>query len=260
MTAVIGDLQLVGRQTRYEQLAFWRNRMGAVFTIGFSVVFLLLIGSSAGSQYSPGFLGHVKLIQYYVPGFAAYGVMAACFNNLAITLVMRRETGLLKRLRLTPLPTWVFLASMVASTTVIALLQVALMLVIGRLAFNVHFPDHVAPVVVALVIGIASFTAIGVAFSTLVPNQDAAGPITSIVFFVFLFLSGLWFPIKSGSGLAQFAAWFPFRHFILAVFFPFDVARGVSPWAWHDLGVVAIWGAVGVVVALRRFQWAPRRG
>jgi ABC-type polysaccharide/polyol phosphate export permease len=99
----------------------------------------------------------------------------------------------------------------------------------------------------------------GVAMSTVIPNQEAAGPVTSIVFFVLLFLSGLWFPLRAHSGLATFSDYFPVRHFILAVSAPFEFQPGVSPWAWHDLLIVAIWGAVATVVALRRFSWSPRR-
>jgi ABC-2 type transport system permease protein len=243
---------------RYEQLAFWLNPIGAIFTLGFSVVFLVLLGASAGSS-RVSFLGHIKLIQYYVPGFVAYGIMAACFNVLAITLVNRREMGLLKRLRLSPLPTWALLAAIFISTLILAFIQVVVLLAIGVWGFGVHLPADFAPFVVAVVIGALSFTALGVAMSTLIPNQDAAGPVTSIVFFVLLFLSGLWFPLQSGSGLAQFSSWFPVRHFITAVFTPFDVRPGVSPWAWHDLAVVALWGVIGCIVAVRRFRWTPRR-
>lgn len=257
MRAALADLRLVARQARYEQLAFWRNRTGAVFTVGFSVVFLFLVGSSSGTSTTSVY--HVKGIQYFVPGFAAYGVMAACFTALSIMLVVRRETGLLKRVRLTPIPTWAYLAAVFVSTTVVAFIQVVLMIVIGRVVFGVHLPDHVLPLVVALLIGTASFTAMGVAVSTFVPNQDSAGPVVNIVFFVFLFLSGLWFSLKPGSGLAKFATWFPFWHFIVALFKPFDIQRGVSPWAWHDLLVIGIWGVAAAIIAVRRFQWSPRR-
>lgn len=252
------ELRLVARQVGYEQMSFWRNPIAAFFTVGFSVVFLILLGASAGSS-RVNFLGHIKLIQYYVPGFVAYGVMAACFTTLATALVVRRETGLLKRLRLSPLPTSALLTAIFVSTLVIALIQVLVVLVVGRLGFDVHLPQNAAAFVVALVVGALSFTALGVAMSTLIPNQDSAGPVISIVFFVLLFLSGLWFPLKPGSGLAQFSAWFPVRHFITAVFAPFDLQKGVSPWAWHDLFVVAVWGVVGCVAAARRFSWAPRR-
>jgi ABC-2 type transport system permease protein len=264
-TPVIGsfdgfsDVKMVGRQVRYEQLSFWLNPVGAVFTVGFSVVFLILLGASAGDS-RIAFYGHIRLVQYYVPGFAAYGVMAACFNILAITLVNRREMGLLKRLRLSPLPAWALISAIVLNSMIISTVEVVILLAVGKFGFDVHFPDNVGAFVVAIVVGMLCFSALGVAMSTLVPNQDAAGPIVSIIFFVLLFLSGLWFPPKPGSGLAKFSAYFPVRHFILAVFAPFDTGRGASPWAWHDLLVVAIWGVVGAVVAVRRWEWAPRRG
>lgn len=101
----IEGLRLVAHQVRYEQLSFWVNRIGAIFTLGFSVVFLVMLGSAAGNS-RVQFLGNIKLVQYYVPGFVSYGVMVASFTTLAIVLVVRRETGLLKRLRLSPLPVW----------------------------------------------------------------------------------------------------------------------------------------------------------
>ncbi len=244
---------------RYEQLSFWLNPVGAVFTVGFSVIFLLLLGATAGSS-RISFYGNIKLVQYYVPGFVAYGVMAACFNILAITLVNRREMGLLKRLRLSPVPTWVLLAAILASSMIVAVVQVVLLLVVGRIGFGVHLPANVAAFVLAVVVGMLSFTALGVAISTVVPNQDAAGPLVSIVFFVLLFLSGLWFPLSPHSGLSQFSAFFPVHHFITAVFAPFDTRSGSSAWAWSDLAVVAAWGAGGTLVAARRWQWSPRRG
>jgi ABC-type polysaccharide/polyol phosphate export permease len=79
----------------------------------------------------------------------------------------------------------------------------------------------------------------------------------SIVFFVLLFLSGLWYPIPKNSGLAQFSSIFPVRHLILATDAPFR--PGVSPWSAGDLLVMAIWGVIGFFVALRRWSWTPRR-
>ncbi|HUZ19698.1 MAG TPA: ABC transporter permease [Acidimicrobiales bacterium] len=254
----VRDAYLVGRQVRYEQLAFWRNPFGAIFTVGFSVVFLLLLAAGGGNS-RVAYLGNIRLIQYYVPGFAAYGVMSACFNMLGIQLVIRRETGLLKRLRLSPLPTWALLSGIFVNAAIISATQVVVLFVIGRFAFDVHLPHNYAALVLALVVGVLCFTALGVAISTVIPNQEAAGPIISIVYFVLLFLSGLWFPLNPGSSLAQISAYFPVRHLILAVFAPFQLQRGESPWAWHDLLVMAIWGVAACVVAFRRFRWEPRR-
>ena len=252
------DWRIVLTQLRYEQLAFWRNRFGAVFTIGFSVLFLVLLGSSGGTQRLQSLLG-LRAIQYYTAGFAAYGVMSACFNTLAISLVNRREMGLLKRLRISPLPTPALLAAILGNAAVIAVAQVVVLLVIGRLAYHVELPHAWGALAVDVAAGVLCFTVLGVAVSTLIPNQEAAGPIVSIVYFVLLFLSGLWFPLEKGSALARISAWFPVRHLIVATFAPFDLRPGVSPWAWHDIFAMAVWGLAGLVVALRRFRWEPSR-
>ncbi len=243
---------------RYEQLAFWRNPFGAVFTVGFSVVFLLLLSAAGGTNHSSA-LGHVRMVQYYVPGFAAYGVMSACFNMLGIQLVLRREAGLLKRLRLSPLSTAEMLGGTFLSSFVVALTQVVLLLLIGRYAYDVVLPRDWGALAVALLAGAVCFTALGVAISTLIPNQESAGPIISIVYFVLLFLSGLWFPLTRGSALARISTWFPVRHLIVAVYAPFDTLPGASPWAWRDVLDMMIWTAVAVYVAARRFRWEPRR-
>ncbi|MGH9170789.1 MAG: ABC transporter permease [Acidimicrobiales bacterium] len=256
--AETGDVKLVGRQLHYEQLSFWRNPFAAAFTVGFSVIFLILLAATAGSQ-KISFLDNISEVQYYVPGFAAYGVMSACFNMLAISLVVRRETGLLKRLRLSPLPTWVMVAALFLNALVISVVEVIVLVAVGKLAFGVHLPHNILAFVVALLVGSVCFTALGIGASTIIPNQEAAGPMVSIVFFVLLFLSGLWFPLQSGSVLARISGYFPLRPMINAMFRPFYLVPGSSAWAWHDLLVVAIWGVVGAYVAVRRFKWEPRR-
>ena len=252
----VSDLPLVARQVRFEQLSFWLNPIGAVLTIGFSVVFVVIFLST--SRHSTVSYLPINLGQYYVPAFTAYGVMAACFNVLAISMVNRREMGLLKRLRLSPLPTWMLLAAIFVNWMIIALIQVVLLLLVGRFGYDVHGPRDVGMFVLVLVVGMLSFTAIGVGMSTLVPNADTAGPMVSLVFFILVALSGLYFPVKAGSGLATFTGLFPIRHLILAMVTTFNGIPGES--VWNDLLVIAVWGAVAVFVSLRRWTWSPKRG
>jgi ABC-2 type transport system permease protein len=250
------DVRLIGREVVYEQLAFWRNPFAAAFSVGFSVVFLVLLGLT-GTHDHISFLGNIRAVQYYVPGFIAYGVMATCFNVLALTLVTRRETGLLKRLRLSPLPAWIYLTALLVNAFIVSALQVAVLLAIGRVAYNVALPHDLGALLLAVAVGVVAFSALGVAASSLVPNQEAAGPVLSIVFFVLLFLSGLWFPLKANSALARISAWFPIRHFMVATFAPYDPRA--APYAWHDLAILAAWAVLAIVVARRRFRWEPRR-
>lgn len=253
----VGDLRLVARQVRFEQLSFWLNPIGAVLTIGFSVVFIVIFLSTSGHS-TVGYLAHINLGQYYLPAFAAYGIMAACFNILAITMVNRREMGLLKRLRLSPLPTWMLLAAIFINSMIIAVIQIVLMLLVGRFGYNVHGPQDIPAFVLVVVVGMLSFTALGVGVSTLVPNADAAGPVVSLVFFILVALSGLYFPVKPGSGLSTFTNFFPIRHLIVACVDSFNGIPGAS--IWNDVLVMALWGVGGVIVSLRRWEWSPKRG
>ena len=250
-------MPLVLRQVRFEQLSFWLNPVGALMTIVFSVVFLVLLGATAGDS-TVSYLSSIRLVQYYVGAFIGYGIMAACYNVLAISMVNRREMGLLKRLRLSPLPTWMLLAAIFVNSMIVAGIQVVLLLVVGRLGYHVHGPVDVWSFLLVVVVGMLAFTALGVGVSTLVPNADAAGPIVSLTFFLLVALSGLWFPLRPGSGLATFSNYFPVRHLITGVVGTFNGVPGTSPWT--DVAVMAAWGLAGTVVAVRRWQWSPRRG
>lgn len=253
----LSDLLLVGRQVYYEQLTFWLNPIGAAITIGFSVVFIVIFESTSRHS-TVSYLAHIDLGQYYLPAFVAYGVMAACFNILAIQLVNRREMGLLKRQRLSPLPTWMLLAAIFLNAMVISGIQIILVLLVGRFGYGVRGPHDVLLFLVVLVVGMLAFTALGVGVSTLVPNADSAGPIVSLVFFILVALSGLYFPVKAGSGLATFTDFFPIRHLITASVDTFNGVPGTSP--WNDLLVMAVWGVAGAYVSQRRWEWSPKRG
>ena len=251
------DLPLIGRQVYFEQLAFWLNPIGAAITIGFSVIFVIFF-ESFEKHSTVSFLAHINLGQYYLPAFIAYGVMAACFNTMAIALVNRREMGLLKRLRLSPLPMWMLLVAVFLNWMIIAAIQIVLVLLVGWIGYGVTGPHDALLFVLVLVVGMLSFTALGVAVSTLVPNADSAGPIVSLVFFILVALSGLYYPVKAGSGLATFTGIFPIRHLIVATVDTFNGIPGTSP--WNDLLVMAIWGAAAIFVSMRRWDWSPKRG
>jgi ABC-2 type transport system permease protein len=253
----LSDLPLVARQVWFEQLSFWLNPIGAILTIGFSVVFVVIFLSTSGHS-TIGYLAHINLGQYYLPAFVTYGIMAACFNILAITMVNRREMGLLKRLRLSPLPTWMLLAAIFVNSMIVAAIQIVAVLLVGWFGYGITGPHDILEFILVLIVGMLSFTAMGVGISTLVPNADAAGPIVSLVFFILVALSGLYFPVKPGSGLATFTNFFPIRHMITATVDTFNAIPGTS--IWNDLLVIVIWGVVGAFVALRRWEWSPKRG
>jgi ABC-2 type transport system permease protein len=247
------DLSLVWHQIRYEQLSFWRNPQSAFFTFVFPVVTIVIFGAVFNGSGNDSFFFGLSGLQYYVPTIAALSVLGACYSQLAIVLAARRQSGILKRLRATPLPAWVYFVGLLAHCVMISIVEVALIIGIGRL-YGVPMPTHWAAILVTLVLGAASFCALGVAVASLIRNSEAAPAVVQFVLFPLVFISGTYFPIHSGV-LNHLAGALPVLPFNQALLGPFAQHTGFD---WPHLGVLLIWGVVGAVVAVRRFRWDPR--
>ena len=128
------DLALTAWQVRYAQRAFWRNRRGAVLSIAFPLMFLIVFGSLNHGHLDTR--GNLSFIDFYVPGIIAYAIILTCFNTTALGFAGLRANGVLKRLRVTPLPWWVFVAGTVGSTLLVATLSIVVMLAVGIVAFG----------------------------------------------------------------------------------------------------------------------------
>jgi len=249
------DLALLWHQVRYEQLSFWRNPQSAFFTFVFPVVIIAIFGALFGHGAGSSYFYGLSALQYYVPTIAAVSVLGSCYSQLAIVLALRRQNGILKRVHGTPLPAWAYFLGLLAHCVMVSVVDVALIVGVGRL-YGVPLPGHWAAIAVALVLGAASFCALGVAVASLIRNAEAAPPVVQLVLFPLVFVSGTYFPIHSAV-LNRIAGALPVRPFNQALLGPFGGHAGLD---WKSLGVLLAWGAVGAFVAIRRFRWDPRPG
>ncbi|HVV31332.1 MAG TPA: ABC transporter permease [Mycobacteriales bacterium] len=250
---------LAVRQVRYEQKGFWRNPTAAVFIVFFPLLFLFIFGNNddAVKEY-----GGIPYHQFFVPAMLAYGLMNATYTNLAMTLTLRRENGLLKRLRVTPLPAWASFTGMAGNALIVGAAISVVVLVCGFVFFDLAWYGHWLAVLLTCAVAVVTFSALGAAVSTFVPNEDAAGPIVNIVYFLLVFTSGTFFPISDDSVLHRIASYFPIQHLndaIITAFLPFGTHGPMHGFAWKDLGVMAIWAVGATIVAIRRWRWEPRR-
>jgi ABC-2 type transport system permease protein len=256
-------LALVGHQFRYDQKAFWRNPASVFFTVMFPVLLLLIFATVFGDQ-TVDVRGGVETTTYYVPAIITLSVISATMQSLAMSLVIAREDGRLKRSRGTPMPPWVFIAGRVGNSIVVALIMLALLAVIGRVLYGVPIPwERLPAVLVALVVGAAAFCCLGIALTAAIPSQDAAAPIVNALLLPLYFLSGVFIPDDQlPDGVIHFADLFPIRHFFEALFDAYvpPAAGGGSTVPWDNLAVVAIWGVLGLLLAVRFFRWTPRSG
>jgi ABC-2 type transport system permease protein len=257
----VSALALVGHQFRYDQKGFWRNPASVFFTVMFPVLLLVIFGSIFGSDNVEIRGGHVDTDTYYVPAIISLSIISSTMQSLAMSLVIAREDGRLKRGRGTPMPAWVFIAGRVGNSIVTAVIMLALLALIGGLVYSVHFPwDRIPAILLVLAIGAACFSCLGIALTAAIPTQDAAAPIVNFLLLPLYFLSGVFIPTDQlPSGIIHFADVFPIRHFFLA-FFDAYVPGGAHAIDWNQLLIVAIWGVGGLLLAIRFFRWTPRSG
>ncbi len=261
MTAVLAaraprrrnNLDLVIHQIKYEQLSFWRNPQSAVFTFVFPVVFVTIMGALFGGVGKSSYFGGLSALQYYVPTIAALCVLGSCYGQLAVGLAARRQNGILKRVRATPLPAWGYFTGLLAHCVLVSLADIVLIVGVGRL-YGVPFPSQWPTIALTLVLGAASFCALGVAVASMISNAEAAPAVTQLVLFPLLFLSGTYMPISSQL-LNRVTGWLPIRPFNEALIGPLSRHTGAD---WPHLAVLAAWGVIGAAVAIRRFRWDPR--
>jgi ABC-2 type transport system permease protein len=254
--------ELVAHQFRFDQKSFWRNPASVFFTVMFPVLLLVIFAVVfSGQKVDIG--GGIKVDAYYVPAIITLAVVSATMQSLAMSLTIAREDGRLKRGRGTPMPPWVFIAGRVGNAIVVSLMMLLLIATIGKVAFTVPIPwSRLPEIVFTLAVGAAAFCCLGIALTAAIPSEDAAAPIANFTLLPLYFLSGVFIPEDQiPNGVLTFASVFPVRHFFEAFFSVYEPAgAGGAGLQWGHLGVVAAWGALGLVLAIRYFRWTPKEG
>jgi ABC-2 type transport system permease protein len=249
-------MRLFLHELRAQQLLFWRNREAAFFSFLFPIILLVLLGS----VYGDGKIEGVRGSTYLLAGLIGYGVAATAFASLAITLVVRREAGLLKRVRGTPLSPATYLAAVIASMVIVIALQAAAQVLIGRFLLDAAWPASPASFVGALVIGAASFAALGLAITTVVRTAEGSSAVVNAIYLPMAFVSGSFFsPRDMPRFLEIISEALPLTYLLRLIRSTFIEGQllSSSPGA---IVAVLVSGLVGLVVAMRMFRWEPREG
>jgi len=250
----------VAHQFRYDLRALLRNRQAQFFTLALPVMFLVIFASVFGGQGTvavPG--GRIDASVPYVPGIMTLGIIAAAFINLVISVTAQRESGVLKRRRATPVPAAALIGGRALTSGVVAAATTTLLLAVGWVAFGAHLPAHTAPALaVTVIVGALSFCCLGFAVASIIHDQDAAQPVTQAVMLPLYFISGVFVSVSTlPSWLVGVADVFPVRHLAAALLTAYNPHTHGAGFAWTDLAILAAWGVAGLVIAVRRFSWAP---
>jgi ABC-2 type transport system permease protein len=236
---------LAWEQYRFERKMFWRNPSDAFFNFLLPLLLLVLIATAFASDDSE--------LDVLIPGVAGMGVLATTFTALAYNLTLLRDEGVLKRIRGTPMPAGAYLAGFIGSATLNSFLQVGSVVLIGNLVYGVGWPEDPLLLVAFTFLGVVCFASLGVAFSHIIPNEEAAPAYTNAVFLPVIFISGVFYSADDlPEALKAVAEALPLKHLI-------DGLSAAIVGGGSDVGtaavVVAAWAAAALFLAVRFFRW-----
>ena len=249
---------LLRHQVNFDLLVFRRNPAASFFTVVLPLIFLLIFTSIFGNQeLETG----AKVATLYVPGILSLAIVSATTVNLAITMTARRERGMLKRLRGTPIAPYLFVLSQAVAGFVIAALMTVLIISLGWVAFGVALNWETLPaLILTLILGAGGLAAVGLAMTAIIPSEDAAPAVTNAVMLPLYFVSGVFIPESEvPDWVVTVAKLFPVYHLNNALQGSFDPFLDGSWWPVDHWLVLLAWGAAGLLVAIRFFRWVPRR-
>ena len=238
---------LAWRQFRFERRMFWRNPSAAFFNFALPLIFLFLIASVFGLN--------DKDREILIPGIAGMSVMTTTFTALAFNVTFLREQGILKRIKGTPLPPLSYFGGLIANAVANALVQVALVIALGNLLYDVPWPHDWIELAVFVLLGVVAFSSLGIAMAQLIPNFDSAAAYVNAVFLPMIFISGTFYESKHLPDVLDAAARIlPLRHVIDGLHGAIVGGSGLTD---NVEGVVVLfaWCAGGIFLALRYFRW-----
>jgi len=237
------------RQFRLERRLFWRNPSAAFFDFAFPLIFLALFGAL--------FADDQDTLDVIVPGIAGMAIVGSTFTALAYRVTFLREEGTLKRIRGTPLAPASYLAGLFGNAVANACLHLVVFVLAGRLLFGIPWPPDPVALAVFGAAGVVCFASLGVALSHVIPNGDSATAYVNAVFLPLITISGVFFDVDDAPQvLRDIAQALPLTHLIEGL--SGAMVSGDVPWS--AIAVVALWGGLGLLLAVRGFTWEARRG
>jgi ABC-type multidrug transport system permease subunit len=241
-------------QGGYALTGLSRDPLSVFFAAVFPVLLLLLFPVLFRDFQIQG----MRLVDYLVPGMITYAAAVTSYVNTPESIAQARERGVLKRLRGAPLPPWAYLGGRVAAALVVSIATATALVAVASIVYDYRLdPTRLPAALLAFLLGLACFTALGFALVTLVPSAQSLtavslGTLLPLSFVSDVFLVGGELP----RALQLVGDVFPLKHVaraLQAALRPDSIGAGI---AWGHLAVIAAWTVAGVLVA-SRMSWEP---
>ena len=252
-------VSLLISQIGYQLRLFYRVPAAIFFTLALPLVMLILLNAVFGSASVGTDAAMWPTRQFYTAGLAVFAAVTATYTNLANMIPIRRDEGVLKRWRSTPLPTWIYVGGAIGSAVILAAFNVVVMLVLGVVAYGLEIdPAKIPAALVTFVVGVASFAALGMAVAALVASASAASAVANATILPLAFVSNVFIAVDRAPRWVELLGdAFPLKAFATAFQDAFNPAVEGTAWAPGRLSYIALWGVAGAVIAVTRFRWEP---
>lgn len=265
-TPLPSTLRIGWARVGVEVRQMFRDRESAVFNFALPMILMLIFGSVFGNQSLDG--SGITFAQYFVAGMIASGMVYTGFQNLAIAVPQERDDGTLKRLAGTPMPKAAYFLGKIGQVVITYVGQLVLLMAIGVLLFDIHLPstpERWAALAWLSVLGLATWTLLGLAYSSVPRTGRGASALVTPVILVLQFTSGVFFLYNQlPEWMQQAAAIFPLKWLTQGmryVFLP-ESAAALEVTGSFELARVAMvllaWTLLSAVLAWRFFRWTPR--
>ena len=194
-------------------------------------------------------------VDFLMPGILALSIMISAVIGLATVLVDWRKRGILRRLKLTPMPLSEFLTSRILASLSLALLQVVVLIAFGAVAFGVHISATAWAAIPIALAGALCFLVMGFTIGSLTSEPETADAVTNVITNPMMFLSGTFWPVAAMPAFVQsIAKVLPLYYLANGLRDTIVRGRGLAH-VMPDLAVLLIVTAALAIVSLRTFRW-----
>ncbi|GLZ33444.1 transport permease protein [Lentzea sp. NBRC 105346] len=238
------------RIVEIEARLFLRERRNAVFSLLFSTLLLLVLGSIPGLRTPDSQFGGLRFVDVYAPTLIVITLAFLGLQRVPQVVATYRESGVLRRFATTPVdPARLLVAQMIVNM-VAALVSIAITVAVGHLVFGIDLPHHPVWMVLAVALGAAALFGVGLVIAALAPTARAAGGIATVVFMLIMFFGGAYLPRKMLPEVVNRIG----EHLPPGVQALQDGWLGGTPQPLH-LAIMALVTIVAGTVAARTFRW-----
>ena len=234
---------------------YLREPTAFFFTLAFPTLLLLLFGAIYGNEPTPAFWGRpVGTVDASVPAYIGLIIGTVALMNIPIDTAANRDSGALRRFRATPLRPITYMVASIAVYFLIALLGIAILVVVGKVVFDLKMYGSWPAVLVGFTLSALAFFAVGYVLASVARSARSALTLGMAIFFPMMFLSGAGMPVQMlPAGLQEVSKWLPLSYVV-------RLMQGL--WYGDGLAMIAVPGAVlfgllilGVGLAVLLFRW-----